>query len=239
MCSGITGCGKSSTEAESNTTFKHLLFSVSSVTISTSVSFDGLLVTGLYTSTPVQSAPIPAPAAFGFGKSSSNSTLRCLEWLPCSSCQYKKLIKDLAVLFYTNKLSVTLDSVLHVVLNYEVSQWAWPSSVIHIRSQNENKTTSPFRLWQALDGWGAGMMWPRVQPDAISLMLERRKQKNWIWHDERKYETTYASPQRDKTKLHVTKKNIIMVIKSAGQMFSFRKSLVVCLNCTGFWFTNI
>uniref|UniRef100_A0A3P9HC87 Reelin n=1 Tax=Oryzias latipes TaxID=8090 RepID=A0A3P9HC87_ORYLA len=37
------------------------------VTISTSVSFDGLLVTGLYTSTPVQSAPIPAPAAFGFG----------------------------------------------------------------------------------------------------------------------------------------------------------------------------
>ncbi|KAF7664004.1 hypothetical protein LDENG_00192860 [Lucifuga dentata] len=39
------------------------------VTISTSISFDGLLVTGLYTSTPVQSAPIPAPAAFGFGKS--------------------------------------------------------------------------------------------------------------------------------------------------------------------------
>ncbi|KAM7396914.1 hypothetical protein PAMP_019919 [Pampus punctatissimus] len=38
----------------------------SDVTISTSVSFDGLLVTGLYTSTPVQSAPIPAPAAFGF-----------------------------------------------------------------------------------------------------------------------------------------------------------------------------
>ncbi|XP_023204313.1 reelin isoform X1 [Xiphophorus maculatus] len=37
------------------------------VTISTSVPFDGLLVTGLYTSTPVQSAPIPAPAAFGFG----------------------------------------------------------------------------------------------------------------------------------------------------------------------------
>ncbi len=46
------------------------LFSLSLVTISTSVSFDGLLVTGLYTSTPVQSAPIPAPAAFGFGKSS-------------------------------------------------------------------------------------------------------------------------------------------------------------------------
>uniref|UniRef100_A0A0S7F0R3 Reelin n=1 Tax=Poeciliopsis prolifica TaxID=188132 RepID=A0A0S7F0R3_9TELE len=37
------------------------------VTISTSVPFDGLLLTGLYTSTPVQSAPIPAPAAFGFG----------------------------------------------------------------------------------------------------------------------------------------------------------------------------
>uniref|UniRef100_A0A3Q2U7U2 Reelin n=1 Tax=Fundulus heteroclitus TaxID=8078 RepID=A0A3Q2U7U2_FUNHE len=37
------------------------------VTVSTSVPFDGLLVTGLYTSTPVQSAPIPAPAAFGFG----------------------------------------------------------------------------------------------------------------------------------------------------------------------------
>uniref|UniRef100_A0A3B3X817 Reelin n=1 Tax=Poecilia mexicana TaxID=48701 RepID=A0A3B3X817_9TELE len=37
------------------------------VSISTSVPFDGLLVTGLYTSTPVQSAPIPAPAAFGFG----------------------------------------------------------------------------------------------------------------------------------------------------------------------------
>ncbi|XP_064807239.1 reelin-like isoform X2 [Oncorhynchus masou masou] len=37
------------------------------VTVSTSVYFDGLLVTGLYTSTPVQSAPIPAPAAFGFG----------------------------------------------------------------------------------------------------------------------------------------------------------------------------
>ncbi|KAK0134203.1 Reelin [Merluccius polli] len=36
------------------------------VTISTSTVFDGLLVTGLYTSTPVQSAPIPAPAAFGF-----------------------------------------------------------------------------------------------------------------------------------------------------------------------------
>uniref|UniRef100_A0A3Q3J4K3 Reelin n=1 Tax=Monopterus albus TaxID=43700 RepID=A0A3Q3J4K3_MONAL len=38
------------------------------VTISTSVSFDGLLVTGQKnTPTPVQSAPIPAPAAFGFG----------------------------------------------------------------------------------------------------------------------------------------------------------------------------
>ena len=50
---------------------KILLLSLSSVSISTSVSFDGLLVTGLYTSTPVQSAPIPAPAAFGFGKSLS------------------------------------------------------------------------------------------------------------------------------------------------------------------------
>ncbi|KAJ8269102.1 hypothetical protein COCON_G00117090 [Conger conger] len=36
------------------------------VTITTSTYFDGLLVTGLYTSTTVQSAPIPAPAAFGF-----------------------------------------------------------------------------------------------------------------------------------------------------------------------------
>ncbi|XP_038842474.1 reelin-like [Salvelinus namaycush] len=41
------------------------------VTVSTSTYFDGLLVTGLYTSTPVQSAPIPAPAAFGFGKSTN------------------------------------------------------------------------------------------------------------------------------------------------------------------------
>lgn len=48
---------------------------VSLVTISTSVSFDGLLVTGLYTSTPVQSAPIPAPAAFGFGKSIPRQTV--------------------------------------------------------------------------------------------------------------------------------------------------------------------
>lgn len=48
---------------------KHEPF-LSSVSISTSVSFDGLLVTGLYTSTPVQSAPIPASAAFPFGKSS-------------------------------------------------------------------------------------------------------------------------------------------------------------------------
>uniref|UniRef100_A0AAR2LAD7 Reelin n=1 Tax=Pygocentrus nattereri TaxID=42514 RepID=A0AAR2LAD7_PYGNA len=37
------------------------------VTVSTSTYFDGLLVTGLYTSTTVQAAPIPAPAAFGFG----------------------------------------------------------------------------------------------------------------------------------------------------------------------------
>uniref|UniRef100_A0A8B9J9J5 Reelin n=1 Tax=Astyanax mexicanus TaxID=7994 RepID=A0A8B9J9J5_ASTMX len=37
------------------------------VTISTSTYFDGLLVTGLYTSTTIQAAPIPAPAAFGFG----------------------------------------------------------------------------------------------------------------------------------------------------------------------------
>lgn len=44
------------------------------VTISTSTYFDGLLVTGLYTSTTVQSAPIPAPAAFGFGKSPITST---------------------------------------------------------------------------------------------------------------------------------------------------------------------
>lgn len=59
------------------TSSKHVpFFSLSSVTISTSVSFDGLLVTGLYTSTPVQSAPIPAPAAFGFGES-------------CFFCQYK------------------------------------------------------------------------------------------------------------------------------------------------------
>nr|XP_015207735.1 PREDICTED: reelin-like [Lepisosteus oculatus] len=36
------------------------------VTISTSTYFDGLLVTGLYTSNTLQSAPIPAPAAFGF-----------------------------------------------------------------------------------------------------------------------------------------------------------------------------
>ncbi|KAK1887978.1 Reelin [Dissostichus eleginoides] len=45
----------------------HFLGLSGALTISTSVSFDGLLVTGLYTSTPVQSAPIPAPAAFGFG----------------------------------------------------------------------------------------------------------------------------------------------------------------------------
>ncbi|KAJ4938439.1 hypothetical protein JOQ06_003058, partial [Pogonophryne albipinna] len=44
----------------------HFLGLSGALTISTSVSFDGLLVTGLYTSTPVQSAPIPAPAAFGF-----------------------------------------------------------------------------------------------------------------------------------------------------------------------------
>uniref|UniRef100_A0A671T1G7 Reelin n=1 Tax=Sinocyclocheilus anshuiensis TaxID=1608454 RepID=A0A671T1G7_9TELE len=37
------------------------------VTISTSTYFDGLLVTGLYTSTSVQSSPIPASPAFGFG----------------------------------------------------------------------------------------------------------------------------------------------------------------------------
>ncbi|XP_041109989.1 reelin-like isoform X1 [Polyodon spathula] len=38
------------------------------VTISTSTYFDGLLVTGLYTSTTVQSAPsVGGPAAFGFG----------------------------------------------------------------------------------------------------------------------------------------------------------------------------
>ncbi|XP_062860161.1 reelin [Trichomycterus rosablanca] len=37
------------------------------VTISTNTYFDGLLVTGLYTSTIVQAAPIPASAAFGFG----------------------------------------------------------------------------------------------------------------------------------------------------------------------------
>lgn len=43
---------------------------VSAVTISTSTYFDGLLVTGLYTSTTVQSSPIPASPAFGFGKSS-------------------------------------------------------------------------------------------------------------------------------------------------------------------------
>ncbi|KAJ3596820.1 hypothetical protein NHX12_003220 [Muraenolepis orangiensis] len=36
------------------------------VKVNLSTVFDGLLVTGLYTSTPVQSAPIPAPAAFGF-----------------------------------------------------------------------------------------------------------------------------------------------------------------------------
>ncbi|XP_057204020.1 reelin isoform X1 [Triplophysa rosa] len=37
------------------------------VTISTSTYFDGLLVTGLYTSTTVQSSAIPASSAFGFG----------------------------------------------------------------------------------------------------------------------------------------------------------------------------
>lgn len=37
------------------------------VTISTSTYFDGLLVTGLYTSTTVQTSAIPAPPAFGFG----------------------------------------------------------------------------------------------------------------------------------------------------------------------------
>ncbi|KPP70091.1 hypothetical protein Z043_111111, partial [Scleropages formosus] len=36
-------------------------------TISTSTHFDGLLITGLYTSATIQSAPIPPPAAFGFG----------------------------------------------------------------------------------------------------------------------------------------------------------------------------
>lgn len=51
---------------------KHCSCSSPIVTISTSVPFDGLLVTGLYTSTPVQSAPIPAPAAFGFGKTSTH-----------------------------------------------------------------------------------------------------------------------------------------------------------------------
>lgn len=39
------------------------------VTISTSSFFDGLLVTGLYTSTTVQTVPITPSASLGFGKS--------------------------------------------------------------------------------------------------------------------------------------------------------------------------
>lgn len=46
--------------------------SLISVTISTSTFFDGLLVTGLYTSTSVQaSQSIGGSSAFGFGKSSA------------------------------------------------------------------------------------------------------------------------------------------------------------------------
>lgn len=45
--------------------------SLISVTISTSTFFDGLLVTGLYTSTSVQaSQSVGGSSAFGFGKSS-------------------------------------------------------------------------------------------------------------------------------------------------------------------------
>lgn len=47
------------------------LVSFISVTISTSTFFDGLLVTGLYTSTSVQaSQSVGGSSAFGFGKSS-------------------------------------------------------------------------------------------------------------------------------------------------------------------------
>lgn len=47
----------------------------------------------------------------------------------------------------------------------------------------------------------------------------------------------YVRPLRDKTKLQITKKNILMIIRSAGQMLSCRKGAVVWLNCI--WFTKI
>lgn len=142
------------------TSSKHVpFFSLSSVTISTSVSFDGLLVTGLYTSTPVQSAPIPAPAAFGFGES-------------CFFCQYKLLF--FIMLFSTSKPSDTPRSVCwdHGVLR--------SSSVIHIRSQTQHKATSLLWLWQVVmdeeSGWcdqGFGQM-------GFHWCLREQK-KNWIW----------------------------------------------------------
>lgn len=58
--------------------FTRILFSLISVTISTSTFFDGLLVTGLYTSTSVQaSQSIGGSSAFGFGKSSVIYLLPC------------------------------------------------------------------------------------------------------------------------------------------------------------------
>lgn len=122
---------------------------LSPVTISTSVSFDGLLVTGLYTSTPVQSAPIPPPAAFGFGKCSRVTTSCCFRavlWLSlprqtslCWTC--------LCSLAQTNHQILWRVSYFW---HCAVSQWVQTSSVIHIRSQNEYKTTSSLPLRQAM-----------------------------------------------------------------------------------------
>ncbi len=115
---------------------------------------------------------------------------------------------SLASPFNTNKLSDTLDSVLVLEL-WSITEGSTQLSDPH-----------PFPEWAldhfpttvvtACDGWGVGMMWPWVRPDAFSLMLERRKTENWIWDEERKLENKgkkYVRPLRDKTKLQITKNN--------------------------------
>lgn len=126
---------------------------------------------------------------------------------------------SLALPFSTNKPSDTLNSVVRYCLDYGVSQWAWPSSVSHIRSQN--KTTSPLLLRQPL--MDEECDW--VQPDGFSLMFERRKNKKTECelrkgHLRIKY-WMHVRLFGDKTKFESVKKNILLVI-TPGQMLNHK-----------------
>lgn len=147
------------------------------VTVSTSVPFDGLLVTGLYTSTPVQSAPIPAPAAFGFGESSStifNMFFFHPDW------------KAIVLIQHTVSPSFLFNAIWKQRKTcWNVAAWSWPRPPLGAFALVPTKAVrlaSPLQLWQAVDERGTTV----PARGAFHWCFKKRKTEKRIRYEDRK-----------------------------------------------------